>query len=59
MSRPAQATSQCNGGIVFGKPVKKTHLLANATLNFMIVTLFGGFKFLCNMRELDSKFIFE
>ena len=37
-------------------------ILANTVLSFMVVTLFGGPKFLCKMlpvREIDSNFLFE
>ena len=53
---------QYHEGIVFGKPVNKSHLLAHTAISFIIVTLFGDSRFLCKMLpvgELDSKFIFE
>ena len=57
-----KAILQYHGGIVFGKAVNKPHLLANTILSFVIVTLFGGPQFLCEVltvRELDSKLIFK
>ena len=55
-------TLQYHGGIFFGKSLSKPHHLANRISNFMIVTLFGGPKFLCKMfslQERDWKLIFE
>ena len=57
-----KTTLQYNGWIVFGTAVNKPHLLANALLNFMILTLFVSPKFLCQIlpvRKPGSKFIFE
>ena len=51
-----------HGGIVFGKAVNKSYLLANTILSFVRLTLFGGPQFFCEVltvRELDSKFIFK
>ena len=56
------ATLQNHGGIVFGKSVNKSHLLANTILAFKIVTLFGGPKVIYKMftvQERNLKFIFE
>ena len=53
---------QYHGGIVSGKTVNRSYLLANTILSFVIATLLEGLEFLCEMltvRELDSKFIFE
>ena len=56
------ATLQNHGGIVFGKSVNKSHLLANTILTFKIMTLFGGPKVIYKMftvQERNLKFIFE
>ena len=53
---------QYHGGIVFGKTVNRSYLLANTILSFVIATLLESLEFLCEMltvRELDSQFIFE
>ena len=57
-----KASLQYHGGIVFGKAVNNPNLLANTVLSFMIVSLFGGPKFLCRMlpvRGLDAHFVYE
>ena len=51
-----------HGGTVFGKAVNKPDHLANTVLSFMIVSLFGGPKFLYKMLpvyKLDSDFLFD
>ena len=40
---------QYHRGTVFGKAVNNPNVLANTILSFMVVTLFGGPKFLCKM----------
>ena len=57
-----KTTLQYNGWIVFGTAVNKPHLLANALLIFMILTLFVSPKFLCQILPVwkpGSKFMFE
>ncbi|XP_065660880.1 uncharacterized protein LOC136084588 [Hydra vulgaris] len=53
---------QYHGGTVFGKAVNNPNVLANTVLSFMVITLFGGPKFLCKMLpvcDIDSNFLFE
>ena len=53
---------QYHGGILFGKAVNNPSVLANTVLSFMIVTLFGGPKFLYKMlpvRNLNADFLFN
>ena len=50
----------CN--ILFGKAVNHPTKLANTVLSFMVVTLFGGPKFLCKMLpgcNLSANIVFE
>ena len=57
-----KASLQYHGGIVFGKAVNNPNLQASTVLSFMIVSLFGGPKFLCRMlpvRGLDAHFVYE
>ena len=51
-----------HGGVLFGHAVNKPNVLANTVLGFMIVTMFGGPKYLHKMlpvRNLDATFLFE
>ena len=53
---------QYHGGILFGKAVNHPSKLANTVLSFMVITLFGGPKFLCKMLpvcNLSANFVFE
>ena len=53
---------QYHGGTVFGKADNNPNVLAKTVLSFMVVTLFGGPKFLWKMLpvcEIDSNFLFE
>ena len=57
-----KAMLQYHGGILFGKAVNHPSKLANTVLSFMVVTLFGGPKFLCKMLpvcNLRANFVFE
>ena len=57
-----KAMLQYHGGILFGKTVNYPSKLANTVLNFMVITLFGGPKFLCKMLpvcNLSANFVFE
>jgi len=47
-----KASLQYHGEIVFGK--NNPNLLVNTVLSFMIVSLFGGPKFLCHMLPVYS-----
>ena len=57
-----KAMLQYHGGILFGKAVNHPSKLANTVLSFMVITLFGGPKFLCKMLpvcNLSANFVFE
>ena len=57
-----KSTLTYRGGIWFGKAVNNPNVLANTVLSFMIITLFGGPKFLHKMlpvKNLDATFLFE
>ena len=53
-----KASLQYHGGIVFGKAVNNPNILANTVLSFMIVSLFGGPKFLIEITHGAPKTIF-
>lgn len=53
---------QLHGGHIFGRAVNNPQLLANTILSFMIVSFYGGPKFLCKMlpvKNLDAEFLYE
>ena len=57
-----KTTLQYHGSILFGKAVNNPSVLANTVLSFMIVTLFGGPKFLYKMlpvRNMNAGFLFN
>ena len=57
-----KTTLQYHGGILFGKAMNNPSVLANTVLSLMIVTLFGGPKFLYKMlpaRNLNANFLFN
>ena len=57
-----KSTLTYHGGILFGKAVNNPNVLANTVLSFMIITMFGGPKFLHKMlpvKNLDATFLFE
>ena len=57
-----KAMLQYHGSILFGKAVNHPSKLANTVLSFIVITLFGGPKFLCKMLpvcNLSANFVFE
>ena len=53
---------QYHGGEVFGQAANNPNKLANTVISYMVVCMFGGPRFLCEMlpvRQLETDYLFD